>query len=78
MRMSAYFYGAPGDPRDQACRAIFEQQGAKRLGAGTMMVGANAGERDQEWEVDGAKAEATRAALRRAGFRVRFGGEPCP
>lgn len=74
MQISAYFYGGPGDPMDRACRSIFEERGAKSIGAGTMLVGNGSGERDQCWDVPDDRAEECRAALKKAGFRL----EPTP
>ncbi len=75
MRVTAYFYGGPGDPLDRACRSIFEAvDGARSIGAGTMLVGNGAGERDVEYDVPADKADAVRVALKKAGFRL----EPIP
>lgn len=71
MRIIAYFYGGPGDPLDKACRSLFEAvDGARSIGAGTMLVGKGAGERDVEYDVPDDKADDVRAALKKAGFRL--------
>lgn len=68
--ISAYFFGAPNDSHDRACREIFEARGAKFIGAGTMFLGPRSGERDQQWDVADRRAAGVRAALTKAGFRL--------
>ena len=69
--VSAYFYGAPGGHLDKACRSVFEAcAGAISIGAGTVMVGRAAGERDVQYMVPDEHVEQTRAALKKAGFRL--------
>lgn len=70
MRISAYFFGAPGSDLDKACCAIFESHGGKMNGTGTMLTGVAAGERDVEYKVPTLKAKACKEALKRAGFRL--------
>ncbi len=74
MRISAYFFGAPGSDLDKACCAIFNSHGGKMLGSGNMLVGVAAGERDVEYKVPKSKADACKQALKGAGFRL----EPTP
>jgi hypothetical protein len=71
MRISAYFYGGPGESLDRAARAIFVQHDGKAIGAGTLMIGPSAGERDVEYEVPWDKAEDCQKALKKAGFRLQ-------
>ena len=70
MRISAYFFGSPGDPMDKAARYTFESFGGKSIGAGTWLVGAAAGERDVEYDVPDDYVLETKAALRKQGFRL--------
>lgn len=67
--LSVYFYGEPGDGLDKAARAIFEAHGGLHLGSGTLVIGPTAGERDVQYDVPEARADACRRALKRAGFR---------
>jgi hypothetical protein len=71
MRISAYFYGGPDDLLDKACRSIFEEHLGKFIGAGTMLVGNGAGERDVEYDVPTDESFKVRAALKKAGFRLQ-------
>lgn len=69
--VSAYFYGSPGGYLDKACRSIFEASpGSISIGAGTVMVGPSAGERDVQFMIWDDDVEQTRAALKKAGFRL--------
>jgi hypothetical protein len=71
MRITAYFFGMPGEALDKACRSIFEEiDGVKFIGAGTMLIGAAAGERDVEYDVPDEHVKDCRAALKKAGFRL--------
>lgn len=74
MDILAYFYGGPGDSLDKAARHIFAEYGGRSIGAGTVMLGHNVGERDVQYDVPEDRAEACRAALKKAGFRL----EPTP
>lgn len=66
----AYFTGARGGLLDKAAHAIFKNHGGEFVGAGTMLVGKSAGERDVQYDVPEANAAATRTALKKAGFRL--------
>ena len=69
--IKAYFFGEPGGDFDKAANAIFEYHGGRHIGSGTMIAGAAAGERDVEYDIpDPRAAEACRAALKKAGFRL--------
>ena len=68
--VSAYFNDLPGSALDKACRHIFEANGGKFVGAGTVLIGAAAGERDVQYDVDDTKVDTVRAALKKAGFRL--------
>jgi hypothetical protein len=70
MRISAYFFGRPGDAKDQACTRIFEFHNGREIGRGTMMLGPGAGERDVEYEVPDHLAQACQAELQVAGYRL--------
>jgi hypothetical protein len=70
-RITAYFNGSPGDPMDRACNHIFNDHGGTPVGAGTWLVGEDAGERDVEYELPAENVEACRAALKKAGFRLQ-------
>ena len=74
MRITAYFFGGPGDPLDKACHAIFKARNAQFIGCGTMLVGNGSGERDVEYDVADEDAEEVRTTLKKAGFRL----EPTP
>ncbi len=69
-RVTAYFYGDPGDALDKACRSIFEERGGLPVGSGTMLLGPGAGERDVEYDVPDGRVEDCRTALKKAGFRL--------
>ncbi len=71
MRISAYFFGGPGDPLDKACCSIFESaKGATSIGAGTTLVGPAAGERDVEYDIPDDHVKDVRSRLQKAGFRL--------
>jgi hypothetical protein len=70
MRIAAYFYGYPGGPMDKAARSIFEARGGQSIGAGTVMAGPAAGERDIVYDVPDDCADECREALKRSGFRL--------
>jgi hypothetical protein len=74
MRISAYFYGNPGDPLDKACCSIFESHGGKSIGSGNMLIGPARGERDVEYNVPKGNVERCKDALKKAGYRL----EPTP
>lgn len=74
MRIRAYFYDGPGSTLDKMCRSIFEARGGRSIGAGTLLVGPTAGERDVEYDIPDNRADDCRTALKRAGFRL----EPTP
>lgn len=67
MKITAYFFGGPGDILDRAARGIFENHGGTSIGAGTMLT---TGERDVEYEVPDDQAEACRTAIAKAGLRL--------
>lgn len=70
MKLTAYFFGGPGDPMDKAARALFEGYGGREVGAGTMLVGPGKGERDVQYDIPEGNADNCRAALKKAGFRL--------
>lgn len=71
----AYFYtNEPGSNLEKACRSIFDARGGRYIGAGTWMVGPAKGERDVQYDIPGDRVEETKAALKKAGFRL----EPTP
>jgi hypothetical protein len=69
-RITAYFYGSPNSAMDRTCHHIFEQVGGKPLGAGTMLAGAAAGERDVEYDVPETEVAPAKERLIAAGFRL--------
>ena len=72
--VTAYFYGEPGGPLDLEARRIFEHYSGHAVGAGTVMVGVNVGERDVEYLVPEHEVERCRRALRDCGFRINQQG----
>jgi len=70
MRISAYFFGRPGDLKDKACSRIFEAHKGREIGRGTMIFGLRAGERDVEYDVPDELAQACRVELQVAGYRL--------
>jgi len=66
----AYFYGQAGDPLDKAAHHIMREHGGRSIGAGVWMVGPATGERDVQYRLPIERAEACRAALKKAGFRL--------
>jgi len=74
--ISAFFYDHAGGGRDKACHWIFKNHGGKFIGAGTMMMGAAAGERDVQYHVPNHRARACRSALKDAGFRLQPTPDP--
>lgn len=72
MRFSVYFWGAPGDTQDIVARSIFEKFGGKFIGAGTMLVGIAAGERDVEYEIPDHCLEDIKKEFKENAFDFRF------
>jgi hypothetical protein len=70
--LSAYFFGKPGSPKDEMVRSIFETHGGVFRGCGTLL-GRAAPERDVCYEVPEDRFEACRAALKKAGVRLKAG-----
>jgi len=72
MNMTAFCYDEPGGIMDKVAKAIFEDAGGRSIGAGTMLVGDRAGERDIQYHVPDDKADHVKGVLEKAGFRVKM------
>ena len=66
--VAVYHRGRPGGPEDKKIERIIGDHGGQVTGAGTLLVGPHAGQRDVGGDVPPGRVDACCQVLRQAGF----------